>query len=154
MAIGSNRTTGIMAASLTITGVISTITTIIEYASGTANNLALTGITSIISLLTFVGFILFMVTMNGFSKDYSERKIFSHALKGFLFAFVAVIIAAIFYLAVIMAVVFNQRSSLGQSTFIGPALGSFLVVISLIMLGYMIFNYKAFKLLGDKSGVQ
>lgn len=151
MSIAGNRTTGAVGASLTITGAVSTVGSV---ASSIFGNSGFSVFTSVFSLLAFLGFVLFMVAMHGFSKDYSERKIFSHALNGFLFGFVAVIIAAIFYLAVIMALIFNQRSSLGQSPFIGPALGSFLVVLSLIMLGYMIFNYKAFKLLGDKSGVQ
>jgi uncharacterized membrane protein len=156
MAIGSNKITGIMAASLTITGVISTITTIIEYAIGATNNLALTGITGIISLLTFVGFILFMVAMNGFSKDYIEPKIFSHALNGFLFCFIAIIVAAIVWLGSVIMWNSAQKISATQtaSTFTGPALGGFVIVLAIIMLIYFLFYYKAFNLLAQKSGVQ
>jgi uncharacterized membrane protein len=156
MAIGNNKNTGIMGASLTIIGVISTITTIVQYASGATNNLTTTGITGVVGLLTFIGFILFMVAMHGFSKDYAEPKIFSHALNGFIFAFIAIIVAAILWLPIILTSNTTQKTSSTHSAtgFTGPALGGFVIVLAIIMLINLLFYYKAFNSLAQRSGIQ
>jgi uncharacterized membrane protein len=152
MAIGSNKTTGVAGAGLTIIGVISTITTIIQYASGATNNLSTTGITGVVGLLTFIGFILFMVAMHGFSKDYAEPKIFSNALNGFIFAFIGIIVAAILWLPILLSSIAQKTSA--TTGFTGPALGSFVIVLAIIMLiNFLLYN-KAFKSLAQKSGVQ
>jgi uncharacterized membrane protein len=156
MAIGSNKTTGLVGASLMILGVITTITTIAEYVSGATSNLAITSITGVVALLTFVGFILFMVAMNGFSKDYAEPKIFSHVLNGFLFGVVAVVVAAILWIGGVVMWNAMQKASLTESAsvFTGPAVGGFLITFAIIMLIYFLFYYKAFNLLAQKSGIQ
>ena len=147
MAIGSNKTTGLIGASLMVLGVITTIITIAEYISGTTSNLAITGITGIVGLLSFVGFILFMVAMNGFSKDYAEPKIFSNVLNGFLFGIVAVVVAAILWIGGVVMWNAMQKASLTESAsvFTGPAVGGFLITFAIIMLIYFLFYYKAFK---------
>lgn len=156
MAIGSNKTTGLIGASLMVLGVITTIITIAEYISGTTSSLAITGITGIVGLLSFVGFILFMVAMNGFSKDYAEPKIFSNVLNGFLFGIVAVVVAAILWIGGVVMWNAMQKASLTESAsvFTGPAVGGFLITFAIIMLIYFLFYYKAFNLLAQKSGIQ
>ena len=58
MTIESNRTLGGIGALLTLTGVVSTVITIIQSGNTASTNLASLGISSIIGILTFVGFIL------------------------------------------------------------------------------------------------
>jgi uncharacterized membrane protein len=91
-----------------------------------------------------------MVAMHGFSQDYSERKIFDHVLNGFIFAFVATIIAAVLGLFATVSIVLLFRS--GSSSPLAFTTGVATAVLSLIQLCYIIFVNRGLNLLANKSG--
>ena len=72
MTIQSNRTLGEIAAIFSMLGIVSTVSSVFlnGYPASTVTNLPLVLVTSLVGLFAFVGFILFLVAMYGFSKDY------------------------------------------------------------------------------------
>jgi uncharacterized membrane protein len=158
--IESNRTIGGIGALLTLTGVVSTILTIIESGNPASTNFAVLGISGIIGILTLVGFILFLVAMQGFSRDYGEHKIFRYILHGFLVALVSAIVILLIGISLsivnVFSAVLNNTSASNSSAIqnsLAPYLSPLGLAISIVLLVYALFNYKAFNLLSDKSGV-
>jgi Predicted membrane protein len=152
MTVQSNKTLGVLGACLTIAGVVGTVASVLRLAVGSSSTGILElGVVGVGALLAFLGFIFFMVAMHGFSQDYSERKIFDHVLNGFVFTFVAIIIAAVLglFAAVSIAFLFNQS---GSSSPLAFTTGVATAVISLIQLVYIIFVNKGLNLLANKSG--
>ena len=98
LTIESNRTLGGVAAILMLIGVISQASTAFEVCfSQFAGASIFTGIGGLFGVLSFVGFLLFLVAMYGFSKDYQEHRIFSYLLYGIIITIVAaVVVLAIF----------------------------------------------------------
>ena len=94
---------GGVGACLTLLGAISTVLSLVRYAfpNFAAADLAFSSVSGVVGLLAFVGFILFFVAMYGFSKDYSEHKIFDYILYGLIIAIVAAVIAAIIMLRIL-----------------------------------------------------
>jgi uncharacterized membrane protein len=125
-------------------------------------NLWVIGVSGIISLLAFVGFILFLVAMYGFSKDYAERKIFSYILYGLIISVVIAVIIGIIWFALTMVSIFSLVSSSGLSpspstpqiqSLIAPYYAPLITAMTVVSLVWILFNYKAFNLLAEKSGV-
>jgi uncharacterized membrane protein len=151
MAVQSNKTLGALGACLTIAGVVGTAASVLRFATGSSTTGILEiGIVGIGGLLGFLGFIFFMVAMHGFSQDYSERKIFDHVLNGFIFAFVATIIAAVLGLFAAVSIVFLFNQS-GSSSPLAFTTGLATAVLSLIQLCYIIFVNRGLNLLANKS---
>ena len=158
MTIESNRTLGGIGALLTLTGVVSTVITIIQSGNTASTNLASLGISSIIGILTFVGFILFLVSMYGFSRDYGEHKIFRYILYGFLGAIISGVVIGAFWLVFTIMGVLSNFSSLPNDSaqiqsLLMPYITPIIPVMSVVTLVWIFFNYKAYNLLADKSGV-
>jgi len=158
---------GGLSAILTLFGAIGTVLVLFNYSIGSTTvslaTLGILGVSSITALLGFVGFILFMVAMHGFSRDYGERKIFSYLLYGFIITVVALIVIFAMWFTLVFANIFTSIRGLntsGQATstqilsFITPYLTPLILAASIASTIWILANYKAFKLLADKSEVQ
>ncbi len=159
MTIQSNRTLGGAGALLILVGVVGSVLSVVVLANPTsAVNLAILGISAIISLLAFAGFILFLVAMHGFSKDYSEPKIFNYIIYGIIGSIISGVIIGIVWFVFVMAAIMLNLASLptGSSaiqSWISPYLSPLTSVTSLVMLVWIFFNYKAYNMLAEKSKV-
>ncbi len=167
LTIESNRTLGQVAAIFFLLGVVSTIATVFDYgylnaAAPTTSNLGFALLSGFFGLLAFVGFILFMVAMYGFSRDYNEHKIFDYLLYGFIATIVAAVIVGIVFLVFIFSNIFSSLSSLGTSPTPSPSeitssvltgTPPFVALFSAVSLIWIVANLLAFRLLATKSGV-
>jgi uncharacterized membrane protein len=162
--IQSNRTLGLLGAVFTLIGAVSTAISLIRFLYPTyiAANVAVSAIVSVVSALAFVGFLLFLVAMYGFSRDYGERRIFNYVLYGLLIGIVAAVAAVIFMVAFFLASFASLIPAFGSSnpptsnqiqTLMLPYIAPFLVVFAFIGLVNVVLDVRAFNLLGDKSGV-
>jgi uncharacterized membrane protein len=162
LSIQTNRTLGGIGACLTVASAVGGISSLIQYAYP---NLAATNpvysIVSVFGSLGFVGFILFLIAMFGFSKAYGEKRIFSYLLWGIIIT----IIAAVITVAIFVAVLFVNLSSIIQSfnpsnpsqtqiisimlTYLAPLLA----VFGFVSLINVLFTVKVFNLLATKSEV-
>jgi uncharacterized membrane protein len=152
MTVQGNKNLGVLGASLTIAGAVGVAASVLRFVSGSsAISILELGLVGVGALLGFLGFIFFMVAMHGFSSDYSERKIFDYVLNGFVFAFVATIIAAVLglFAAVSITLLFSPG---GSSNSLAFATGVSTAVISAIQIVYILFLNKGLNLLADKSG--
>jgi uncharacterized membrane protein len=152
MTVQSDKTLGALAAGLTIAGAVGTTASVLRVVSGSSRlGILEVGLLGVGALFGFLGFIFFLVAMHGFASDYSERKIFDHVLNGFIFAFVATIVATVLGLlaAVSMAFLFSQS---GSSNSLAFSTGVSTAIISAIQLVYILFVNKGLNLLADKSG--
>ena len=162
MTIESNRTLGGVAAILMLIGVISQASTVFGYAFPRSTGaLIFAGIGGIFGVLSFVGFLLFLVAMYGFSKDYQDHRIFSYLLYGIIITIIAaVILLAIFFIVILFnaATLFpNLSSSASSSSQISSQMskifGLIFPLFGLVGIIWVAFNVKAFNLLSDKSNV-
>jgi uncharacterized membrane protein len=162
--IQSNRTLGLLGACFTLVGAVSTALSLFRYLYPTslAADLAVSAVAGAVGVLAFVGFILFLVAMYGFSRDYGERRIFNYVLYGLLIGIVAAIVAVIAIFAVFFAYLASilpsfSSSSLPSSSQIQslllPYSAPFLAVFGFIALINIVLDVLAFNLLGGKSGV-
>lgn len=163
LTIQTNRTLGGIGAVFSVLGLVSTVSSVFLYGyqTSTAVRLPLALITGVVGLFAFVGFILFLIAMYGFSRDYNEHRIFNYLLYGFLGTIVAAVIAAILVVIVFLTNLTSIIPSLNPSTttpsqvsysmltFMAP----FLAVFSFVGLIWVVFNVLSFRLLGVKSGV-
>lgn len=154
---------GGIAAIFSLLGVVSTVSSVLlnGYPASTVANLSLALVTGVVGLFAFVGFILFLIAMYGFSKDYGEHRIFSYIVSGLVWTIIAAVVAGVIIFVVLLLNLASIIPSLTPSTngpsqitasmlaFIAPALA----VFSVVALIWVVFNVKAFKLLGEKSGV-
>ncbi len=159
LTIQTNRTLGGIGAIFSVLGVVSTISSVFLY--GNPNSpavvLPLALISGFVALFSFVGFILFLIAMYGFSRDYGEHRIFNYLLYGFL----ATIVAAIVALVVVVVIFLTNLTTLIPNTNapnISPFQGSsflapFTAVFSFVGIIWVVFNVLAFRLLGTKSMV-
>lgn len=162
MAIESNRTLGGVAAIFMLIGVVSQASTLFGYVfPRSTGTILLSGIGALFGLLSFVGFLLFLVAMYGFSKDYQDHRIFSYLLYGIIITIVAAVIAIAI---LVIVVLFNVASlfpglsssapSSGQITSeMSKIFGWVFPLFGLIGVIWIAFNVKAFNLLSDKSKV-
>ena len=162
MTIESNRSLGGIAAILMLIGVISQIATFFRYVfPNSTGALIVAGIGGLFGILSFVGFVLFLFAMYGFSKDYQERKIFSYLLYGIIITIIAfVILFAILFAFILynLATLFPSISSSAPSSSqmtseLSKTLSLVLPLFSLVGVIWIAFNVKAFNLLSDKSKV-
>jgi uncharacterized membrane protein len=162
--IASNRTLGLLGAIFTLIGAVSTALSVIRffYPASIAANAAVTAVVGVVSSLALVGFLLFLIAMYGFSRDYGERRIFNYVLYGLLIGIVAAVAAVVFMVAFFLANLAsvipafnssNPPSSSQIQSLMLPYLAPFLVVFAFIGLVNIVLNVRAFNLLGDKSGV-
>ncbi len=163
LTIQTNRTLGGVGAVFSVLGVVSTVSSVFLYGypNSTVVNLPLALVSSFVGLLSFVGFILFLVAMYGFSRDYNEHRIFNYLLYGFLGTIIAAIIAGVIAVVVVLLNITSIIPSLNPSTttpsqasssmltFISP----FLAVFSFVGIIWVIANFLAFRLLGKKAAV-
>jgi len=98
--------------------------------------------------------------MYGFSRDYSDHKIFNYIIYGIIYTIIATVIVGIIAIAVVLANLgstipnFNTSTTPTQIqdmmlTYLGPVFA----VIGFVALIYVVFNVKTFNLLSDKSQV-
>ena len=163
MTIESNRTTGGVAASMFALGILSSAVSLIHYAlpNSTASNLAFTSISAIFGLIGVVAFILFLVAMYGFSRDYGEHGIFSNIIFGVVAVIVVGVIAVIVTVFVVLAnlgsiipsVTSSPASSSSVTTSVLNSLMLVLPIFAVAGLVWILFNVRALNLLADKSKV-
>lgn len=163
MTVQTNRTLGGIGACLTVIGAVSSVSSLLLYAypNSSAVTLAYSAITSIVGSLSFIGFILFLIAMYGFSKDYNEHRIFNYILYGIIVTIIAAVIVGVIAIIIIFAnlgsIIPNFNSSTNSPTQITDMMNTYLspifAIIGLVGLIYVIFNVRAFTLLSDKSQV-
>jgi len=165
--IESNRSMGGLGALLTLFGAVGTILNVTTFAYQTStasltNSLWILGVSGIAGVLALVGFILFMVSMQGFSQDYGERKIFSNLIRGLIVSIVLGIIIIGAWVILWVLNVFNlfvsgtvspTTSSANIQAMLTPYLGPLLPAMSIVGLIWIIHVYNAFNLLAEKSEV-
>jgi len=160
--IESNRSLGGIAAILIFLGVVSQVTSLIQYTVpiGTVANLGFSAISGLVGVLSFVGIILFLVAMYGFSRDYSESRIFSYILYGIVFVIVAAVVVVAIALFVTLSAMASLFPTIGSSPSSSQISGQLLKLLlpmfpafGLIGLVWIMFNVRAFNLLGEKSKV-
>jgi uncharacterized membrane protein len=163
LTIQSNRTLGGVGAIFSVLGVVSTISSVFLYGypNSTVVNLPLALVSSFVGLFSFVGFILFLVAMYGFSRDYNEHRIFNYLLYGFLGTIVAAIIAGVIVVVVLLLNISSIIPNLNHPTTtpsqVSPSMSNFmapfLAVFSFVGVIWVVFNVLAFRLLGKKAAV-
>lgn len=163
MTIQTNRTLGGIGACLTLIGAVSSVASLLTYAYPNSGpvTLAYSAISSIVGSLSFIGFILFLIAMYGFSKDYNEHRIFNYILYGIIVTIIAAVIVGIIAFIIIFAnlgsIIPNFNGLTNSPTQISDMLLNYLspvlAIIGFVGLIYVIFNVKAFNLLADKSQV-
>jgi uncharacterized membrane protein len=162
LAIESNRTLGGISACLFLIGVVSQITSLFQIIFPKSIGFALlSGVGGIFSVLSFVGLILFLIAMYGFSKDYKEPKIFSNILNGLIFTIAAAFVAGLILVAIMLlnlANLFpNLSSSAASSTQISPSVSKIfseaLPIFSIVGVIWIAFNVLSLNMLADKSEV-
>lgn len=162
MTIESNRTIGGVASILTLLGVFSLIPSFFHYIFPNSTPLSLISIAAsgVFGGLALVGFILFLIAMYGFSKDYSERRIFSNLIYGIVITIIAVVVATVVIVAIVLfnfATLFpnfgSSTSSSQISSSFSKTFGLFTPIFSLVEVVWIAFVMRAFNLLSNKSNV-
>ena len=163
MTIESNRTTGGVAACLFVTSVVSQVLSIFQNTLSKTGgvSIALVGISGIIGILGFVALILFFVAMHGFSKDYSEPRIFDYIIYGLVAAIIIGILSIVVAIAIAIAnaasvVPILTSSTTSQTQISGVVQKSLLPMLPIfaaVSLVWILFNVLSINLLGDKSKV-
>ena len=163
LTIESSRTTGGIAAILLATGVVSQVVSLFQYMFGSqgAANLVVVGVSGILGILVLVGLIMFLVSMHGFSQDYSEPHIFEYLVNGIIVTIVLGIITLIIALAVVISnasslfpIFSSSAASQSQmSSSVWKSILPLLPVFSVVGLIWILFNVRSLNLLGDKSKV-
>ena len=155
---------GGIGAIFSVLGIVSTVSSVFFYrnpASASGLNVLFALFTSVIGLFSFVGFILFMVAMYGFSKDYAEHRIFGYLVTGIIWTIVGAVVAGVIFVIALLLNLATIIPNLNLSTtdpsqatasmmnFLSP----FTAVFLFVGLIWIVFNVKALKLLGEKSEV-
>ena len=155
MTVASNKQLGLVAAVLTVLGSIYSLLNI-------AGSLSLGfGAGFLLAILGFVGFILFLVAMHGFSKDYSDPAIFNNVLYGIISSIIIGVIAV----GVVLFIVFANLGAIMQlpqtpgsssefTQYIVGLIVPVLAVFTILAIAPAVFNMRAFNRLADKSGVR
>jgi uncharacterized membrane protein len=160
--IQTNRTLGGVGACLTLVGIVSTVLSIMQYVYPALSlSLVILGVSVVVGVIAFAGFILFFVAMYGFSRDYGEHKIFNYVLYGLIGTIVSAIVVGVVWFVYIIFNMFIVTRSLNPlpntssqiQSLLMPYYAPFIVGFSVVMLVWVIFNYKAYNLLADKTGV-
>ena len=160
LTIESNRTLGGVAAILLVVGVIGQLASLFQYIFPNSLGIALFSVVGgLFGFLTFVGFLLFLIAMYGFSKAYQDNRIFNYLLYGIIITIVAFVIV---FAILVVVVLFNYaalfpssaaQSSSQISSQISKTFSLILPLFGLVGIIWIAFNVKAFNLLSDKSKV-
>jgi uncharacterized membrane protein len=141
-------------------GVVSQVAGVVSYSvSLSAMDLALLSAGSMVGFLSFVGFILYLVAMHGFSKDYDESRIFDYVLYGLIIAIVVGVILAVVVIASVLSSMLSSFQAINPpdpsqiTSLVTKSFVPFLPAFGIIGLIYVALNLRAFNLLADKSGV-
>ena len=155
MTIQSDKTLGGIGAVLVLVGAISSIFSIIRFAfqNNTALYLVTSSIGGLISLVAFVGFLLFLVAIYNFSKDYNERKIFDNILTGIIATIVVGVVAAVAFVIFAFTSILELADPALFSSTLLTAISPFVVVFGFVSLIYLVFMVKSLNLLADKSQI-
>jgi uncharacterized membrane protein len=160
LTIESNRILGAVAACLIAVGVVSQVAGVVSYSLQLSGmDLALLSAVSVLGILSFVGFILYLVAMHGFSKDYDENRIFDYVLYGFIIAIVVgIILAGVFIASVFSSMlsnfhVNNPPDPSQITSLVTKSVAPFLPAFGIAGLIYVVLSLLAFNLLADNSGV-
>ncbi len=163
MAVSTNKYVGLVASLLTVFSLIYTLITASQLGVPSANASPLSFTTGLIfAPLGLIGFILFLVAMYGFSKDYHDDAIFNYVLYGFIASIVAaglVIAVGFIFLFPNLAstLLLNTPPGSNSAQFMQNFIEAFLplyIVGSFISLIPASLNMLAFKKLSDKSEVR
>ena len=161
MTITTNKNLGIAASILTVLALIFSFSTLGQTTNPLPSLLGFSlGLGIIGSAFSLIGFILFLVTMYGFSKDYQTPNIFNYILYGLI----AAIVAGVITIVIVVALVFTNLSAIittippnNSTQFLQDyfqSLVPYFLGISFIGLIPAIFNMLAFNKLADKSSVR
>lgn len=162
MTIESNRTLGGISACLILIGAISQITSLFQYIFPNSIGIVVfSGIGGLFGILSFVGLILFLIAMYGFSKDYNEPKIFTNILYGLIITIIAAVVLVAIFVVVILfnlsTLLPNFSSSATSSSQISSSMSKIfsetLPFFSLVGVIWIAFNVLSLNLLADKSKV-
>lgn len=162
MTIETNRILGSLGACFTVVGAVSSVLSGIRLVTpaSSAANLAATAVTSIFGVISLLGFILFLIAMYGFSRDYHEHRIFNLVIYGIVAAIVAAIVIIViwlaFFIAALVSIVPNLNTPPSTSEImplIWPYIAPLVAAFGFVGLVSIIFHVKAFNLLADKSAV-
>jgi uncharacterized membrane protein len=159
LTVESNRILGAVAACLIAVGVVSQVAGVVSFSLQlSAMDLALLSAASVLGILSFVGFILYLVAMHGFSKDYDENRIFDYVLYGFIIAIVVGIILAVVLIASVFSSMLinfhvNPPDPSQITSLVTKSVVPFLPAFGIAGLIYVVLNLRAFSLLADNSGV-
>ena len=167
-----NRKLGGIGSLLMILGAAGTVLTVTQYSSMLTTNIAdrvsnlglLVG-SGAVSMAALVGFVLFLIAMYGFSKDYNQPKIFYNILYGLIAAIVSAIVIGVIWLVTFMANIFSLIPTIASSTstqipsnqiqeIIMPYTATLTAAMSVVILVWIFFFYKSLDLLAKKSEVQ
>lgn len=163
MTVESNRVLGGVGACLTAVSAVSQVSMLFQYSFSPLGvaNLMFTALSGAIGVLGIIGFILFLVAMHGFSKDYSENRIFDYVLYGLIIAIVGAVIAVV----VLILIIFSNLASIipnfnpsiispsQMTTAMLKSVLPLLPVFGFVGLIWVVFNVRAFYLLAAKSKV-
>jgi uncharacterized membrane protein len=162
MTLATNRQLGFVAALLTVLGsfysLLSYVGTNFVFTSAPDSGI---GVSLLLAVLGFIGFILFLVAMYGFSRDYLDSAIFNNIIYGI----VATIILAVVIIGIVVFFLLVNIGSLASSfepplsaTDVLGSFGGYLSLITLVssFIGLIpaYFNMRAFNRLAARSGVR
>ncbi len=162
MAVSTSKNLGLAASLLTIFSLIYYFLTVLQAGYPLTNASPFSVTTALFfAPLGIVGFILFLVAMYTFSKDYQDNAIFNYVLYGFI---AGIVIAGVVF-AIVMVYVFSTLGGiLLQPT--SPNFGAqflqnflenflpFFLIVPIISLIPAFFNMLAFRRLASKSEVR
>jgi uncharacterized membrane protein len=161
--IQGNKTLGGIGAFLILLGVVGTFLSLVQFATMDSQlNFGILGGSGVIGVLSFVGFILFFVAMHGLSRDYAEPKIFSYIIYGLIITVVLAVAIGIIWFALFLVSIFSLISDFNLTSptstaqiqsVIAPYYAPLMAGMAVVLLVWILYNYKAFNLLAEKSGV-
>lgn len=162
LTIESNKTLGGISACLFLIGVVSQITSLFQITFPNSIGIViLSSIGGIFGVASFVGLILFIAAMHGFSKDYKEPKIFSNIINGLIITILAAVTVGAIFIVVVLLNLANLFPTLSSSATSSPQISSSMSKIfsealpffSLVGVIWIAFNVLSLNLLSDKSKV-
>lgn len=157
LTIESDRTLGGIGAVFTLLGVFSVIASLFHDVFPNSTGISATSnfIGDVFAVSTVIGFLLFLIAMYGFSKDYNEPRIFSNLVYGIVITIIAVVVAIVIAVIIILFNFATFFPNLSSSTSFSSSktFGFISPFFSLAAVVWIVFVVRAFNLLSDKSKV-
>jgi len=155
----SNRMLGGVGALLIVVGAVFSLFSLAAYVFPPVS-VVFAGVAVVLGVLSFVGFIMFMIALNGLASYYGDRGIFDNALYGVLVVIVGCVVAAMVAVAIVAfsAIGSGWRIMAAPSLaelapfMFGPVVGVY-VVTGVFGFVYAWFFRRAFNRLAAKSQV-